>query len=131
MERLTKRSKNSDMVWFKDAENDDMRLEPCEMSSHHNRMAIAKLAAYEDAEEQGRVLPCTVGDVVYIITKQNISKQRIQKIEIDSFGCIFSTKHRKFSLSYFGNNVFLNREEAKAKLKEMEEKYDLAIEFTK
>lgn len=130
MERLTERSKNSDMVWFKDPENDDMRLEPCEMSAHHSRIVLERLAAYEDAEEQGRVLPCTVGDVVYIITKQNISKQRIQKIEIDSFGCVFSTKHRKFSLSYFGNNVFLNREKAKAKLKEMEEKYDLAIEFT-
>lgn len=91
---------------------------------YRNMWAMAdlreKLKRYEDAEEQGRVLPCTVGDVVYIITKQNISKQRIQKIEIDSFGCVFSTKHRKFSLSYFGNNVFLNREEAEAKLKEME-----------
>lgn len=128
--RLTERSKNSDMVWFKDTENEGIRLEPCEMTAHHSRIVLERLAAYEDAEEQGRVLPCTVGDVVYIITKQNISKQRIQKIEIDSFGCVFSTKHRKFSLSYFGNNVFLNREKAKAKLKEMEEKYDLAIEFT-
>lgn len=43
MERLTERSKskNSSMVWFKD-ENNNMLLEPCEMSSHHIRMAIAK-----------------------------------------------------------------------------------------
>ena len=43
MERLTERSKskNSSMVWFKD-ENNNILLEPCEMSSHHSRMAIAK-----------------------------------------------------------------------------------------
>lgn len=51
MERLTERSDNSDMVWFKDHENGNMRLEPCEMTARHSRMAIEKLAAYEDAEE--------------------------------------------------------------------------------
>lgn len=55
MERLTIRSKNSDMVWFKDAENGNAHLEPCEMTAHHNRMALDKLATYEDAEEQGRM----------------------------------------------------------------------------
>lgn len=56
MERLTERSKNSDMVWFKDTESEGMRLEPCEMTAHHSRMTIEKLAAYEDAEEQGRYI---------------------------------------------------------------------------
>lgn len=56
MERLTERSKNSDMVWFKDTESEGMRLEPCEMTAHHSRMTIEKLAAYEDAEEQGLLL---------------------------------------------------------------------------
>ena len=51
MERLTIRSKNSDMVWFKDAENGNAHLEPCEMTAHHNRMALDKLATYEDAED--------------------------------------------------------------------------------
>ena len=56
--RLTERSKNknSDMVWFKDTENEGMRLEPCELTAHHNRMLLDKLAAYEDAEEQGRYI---------------------------------------------------------------------------
>ena len=44
MERLTERSKNTSMVWFKDNENSNMLLEPCEMSSHNSRMAIEKLA---------------------------------------------------------------------------------------
>ena len=56
MERLTERSKNSNMVWFKDTESEGMRLEPCEMTAHHSRMTINKLAAYEDAEEQGRYI---------------------------------------------------------------------------
>ena len=69
MERLTERSKNSDMVWFKDTENDGIRLEPCEMSAHHSRMALERLAAYEDAEEQGLLLrlPCKVRTDVYYI----------------------------------------------------------------
>lgn len=64
MERLTERSKNTSMVWFKDNENSNMLLEPCEMSSHNSRMAIEKLATYEDAEEQGLLLrlPCKVGE---------------------------------------------------------------------
>lgn len=74
MERLTIRSKNSDMVWLKDAEDGNAHLEPCEMTAHHNRMALDKLATYEDAEEQGRLikLPCKEaytksGDIVYLI----------------------------------------------------------------
>lgn len=57
MERLTERSKNSDMVWFKDAGDSGMLLEPCEMESHHSWMAITKLATYEDADERGMILP--------------------------------------------------------------------------
>ena len=63
MERLTICSKNSDMVWFKDAENGNAHFEPCEMTAHHNRMALDKLATYEDAEEQGRILPAPLDGV--------------------------------------------------------------------
>lgn len=38
---------DSEMVWFKDKER---LFEPCEMSAHQSRLAIAKLAAYEHAE---------------------------------------------------------------------------------
>lgn len=48
MERLTKRSKGGGMVWYKDAENKDMNIEPCEMSAHHARIALKRLADYED-----------------------------------------------------------------------------------
>ena len=126
MERLTERSKskNSSMVWFKD-ENNNMLLEPCEMSSHHSRMAIAKLAAYEDDEEQGLLLrlPCKVGDTVYIIIAKSISKQKVKEIIIDGYGIKFKTKRRIFGLCDVFYTVFLTKEEAKAKLKKMDIKY--------
>lgn len=68
MERLTIRSNNGDMVWYKDVENNDAYVEPCEMTPHHSRMAIAKLADYEDAEEHGLFL--NVNAAVANIEKQ-------------------------------------------------------------
>jgi hypothetical protein len=133
MERLTIRSKNSDMVWFKDAENGNAHLEPCEMTAHHNRMALDKLATYEDAEEQGQILrlPCKVGDTVYafLSTCNYFTECQINKIElkptlygntcyflepIGHRGCLY----RCFE-DEFGKTVFLTKEEAEAKLKEM------------
>lgn len=83
MERLTERSKNSDMVWFKDTENNTI-LEPCEMSVHHSRMAIAKLAAYEDAEEQGLLLRllCKIGSKVYCIEDEQVWPCTIEKVSV-------------------------------------------------
>lgn len=46
MERLTKF--NNGMIWFVDHDNNDINLEPCEMHSHHCRLAIQKLSEYED-----------------------------------------------------------------------------------
>lgn len=46
--RLTRKSDSSEMVWFVDHEKNDIELEPCEMRSHHSRLAIQRLAAYED-----------------------------------------------------------------------------------
>jgi hypothetical protein len=66
MDRLTRKSQSSEMVWFVDHDNNNLNLEPCEMSYSQNGKAIRKLAYYEDAEEQGRlvVLPCKIGDSV-------------------------------------------------------------------
>lgn len=55
MNRLTKKSADSGMVWFIDYENNGIVLEPCEMYSHHSRLAIQKLAEYE---ELGTVAEC-------------------------------------------------------------------------
>lgn len=62
MERLTRKSSNTDMVWFIDYDN-NMDLEPCEMSPAHSRLVIEKLAYYEDLEEQGRLIVLTVQDI--------------------------------------------------------------------
>lgn len=150
MERLTIRSKNSDMVWFKDAENGNAHLEPCEMSSHHSRMAIAKLAAYEDAEEQGQILrpPCKVGDTVYLIDRDENNKFKVYEGKWERVSLVQTSKDGSFNLcgeiSYdiydcfyddgrimkhgmyvgqestkIGEIVFLTKEKAEAKLKEM------------
>lgn len=133
MERLTERSKNTSMVWFKDNENSNMLLEPCEMSSHNSRMAIEKLATYEDAEEQGLLLrlPCKVGDTVYafLSTCNYFTECQINKIELKPtlYGntCYFLEPIGHRGCLYrcfeddFGKTVFLTKEEAEAKLKEM------------
>lgn len=52
MERLTRKS-DSGMIWFIDYEHKNpIDKEPCEMDYHNNRLAIEKLAEYEDLEEQ-------------------------------------------------------------------------------
>lgn len=138
MERLTIRSKNSDMVWLKDAENGNARLEPCEMTAHHNRMALDNLATYEDLEEQGRLikLPCKVGDTVwdndcgrpcaYTITAfsfgeceeyicEPVTTKEVVFYYANSSGSITGI----FAESEIGKSVFLNKSEAEAKLKEL------------
>ena len=67
MSRLTHDSPVTDMVWFIDHENNDAFLEPCEMDSHHSRLAIQKLAQYEKKEELGllKLLPCPIGTIVH------------------------------------------------------------------
>lgn len=141
MERLTIRSKNSDMVWFKDAENGNAHLEPCEMTAHHNRMALDKLATYEDAEEQGLLLrlPCEVGAAVFEIVELLECKYDyecpfgdlydVNKCEDPDRTCenerithvVIKKKFDISMLDKIGITVFLEKEDAENKLKEMEE----------
>lgn len=104
-------------------------------------LPITKLATYEDAEEQGLLLrlPCKVGDTVYCIfirytkcTPNNkefdeYDCQGCQQNECDSKIEQYIQDMRAFSLDWivtnlknFGKTIFLTREEAEAKLKEME-----------
>lgn len=138
MERLTIRSKNSDMVWLKDAENGNARLEPCEMTAHHNRVVLDRLATYEGLEEQGRLvkLPCKVGDTVwdndcgrpcaYTITAfsfgeceeyicEPVTTKEVVFYYANSSGSITGS----FAESEIGKSVFLNKSEAEAKLREL------------
>ena len=111
MERLTIRSKNSDMVWFKDAENGNAHLEPCEMTAHHNRMALDKLATYEDADEQGLLLRLPISEDTPVYSIENCS---------DKTYYIRESVAKQCSICEINKSVFFTREEAEAKLKEME-----------
>ena len=77
---------------------------------------IKKLAAYEDAEEQGLLvrLPCKVGDTVFlqvdVITLHDACNGLWVEGTFNHFGLVYFSGE-------IGRNVFLTREEAKAALK--------------
>lgn len=100
---------------------------------------VEKLADYEDLEEQGRLLklPCKVGDTVYCIfnryTKCTFNNEEFD--ECSCQGCEYECDSKKenyvqdmwaYSLDWivtnlknFGKTVFLTREEAETRLKEL------------
>lgn len=80
--------------------------------------AVAKLAVYEDLEDQGRLLklPCAVGDTVYILNPLPGVKAVIGETTADAFMCALCMLQGRF-----GKTVFLTREEAEAALKELKE----------
>lgn len=103
-----------------------------------------KLKYYEDADEQGLLLwlpaplngvesfnldgkttwyrlPCRIGDTVYMIDGATLKGHDWKYLTYEKAyvrETIFSIEH----INSFGKTVFLTREEAEAKLKEMEEK---------
>lgn len=82
---------------------------------------LRKLAAYEDAEEQGRlvILPCKVGDIVYRVhTKDHIVKNRIIAFYVSASGIWYwDETGRETPVETIGKTVFLTREEAEVALK--------------
>lgn len=91
--------------------------------------AINKLAQYEDLEEQGLldIRPCKVGNELFNIVKHGVGLDIyenqihsgvIEEIRVQIFcnGGIYSC-----SLSDIGKTVFLTKEEAEQKLKELNE----------
>ena len=99
--------------------------------------AWSKLAHYEDLEEQGRLieLPCAVGDKVWIIIQDEdghcIEWDMVQSVHINQYAdfsslgrlknCINITRLTNIPLTAFGEAIFTTKEEAEAKLKELEE----------
>ena len=109
MERLTYRGENG-----KPYVRADGYYQHCRMNLD---IVAERLAAYEDAEEQGLLvrLPCKVGDTVWVIITSYVCGE---------LGDLPETRHyienRLFKLSIlenFGKTVFLTREEAEAALK--------------
>lgn len=133
MERLTAKIKRPDkedlIVYTKGTYEDTI---PAEMTKNDIRAILKKLAAYEDAEEQGLLLrlPCKVGDIVWEV---NTERKRISKFLIETitvYPCnviqfnwtLLEGIYKNvvgFSKAELGTTVFLTREDAEAKLKEM------------
>lgn len=128
MERLTEYMGNGE-----DYESINPIDTPYEYGKANLQALINKLAAYEDAEEQGWLLrlPCKVGDTVYafLSTCNYFTECQINKIELKPtlYGntCYFLEPIGHRGCLYrcfeddFGKTVFLTKEEAEAKLKEI------------
>ena len=136
MERLTEYMGNG-----KDYESINPIDTPYEYGKANLQELINKLAAYEEAEEQGLLLrlPCKVGDTLYRVNKgakepvimmrviqlyikqihKDITVMRIDAINDADMGesCYLPCD--------IGERIFLTREEAEAKLKEMEGESDV------
>lgn len=93
------------------------------------REILSRLAAYEDAEEQGRlvILPCKVGDTVWsrdvepwtVVSVEWFSRKVTQlhcKSPVTGRGMTFSVGKRSL-----GKTVFLTREEAEAAIRRGQE----------
>ena len=111
-------------------------------SCYSTRKIVEKLAEYEDLEEQGLLLrlPCKSGSTVYLIRSRYTECSKYKETWNDCYGCEDKDKcdsheeyyiHINHSVSDkwiviymndFGKTVFLTKEEAEQKLKEMEEK---------
>ena len=135
MERLTERNP----LWI----DDELWERACEPDCEEIDAVYRKLKDYEDAEEQGLLLrlPCEVGAVVFEIVELLECKYDyecpfddlydVNKCEDPDRTCENEyTSHivieKKFDISMLdkiGKNVFLEKEDAENKLKEMEENH--------
>lgn len=128
MERLTEYMGNGE-----DYESINPIDTPYEYGKANLQALINKLAAYENADEQGLLLwlLCKVGDTVYafLSTCNYFTECQINKIELKPtlYGntCYFLEPIGHRGCLYrcfeddFGKTVFLTKEEAEAKLKEI------------
>lgn len=81
-----------------------------------NDYGLDRLRELVEADRDGRcvVLPCKVGDPVYVTNWFGKTKHEIYRI-IDPY--FYTDDARGFSLKEFGKTVFLTREAAEAELK--------------
>lgn len=141
MERLTEYMGNG-----KDYESINPIDTPYEYGKANLQALINKLAAYEDAEEQGLLLrlPCKIGSDVYIVPSEMNFRMNIfaghpednrvyhQKVALITFTekgwYMECDKDREYATGrillekMYKETWFLSQEEAEAKLKEMEKK---------
>ena len=126
MERLTDKNAVGNYFYPKCFEKCDglgasSKCDNCELTSG----VCEKLGEYEDLEEQGRLikLPCKVGDTLYRLVP-NLYREyveiKIAQFVISKNGIYFITNRGvHWNVNRIGKTVFLTREEAEAKLKEL------------
>lgn len=92
----------------------------------HKQVAeyLKKLKEYENLEEQGRLikLPCKVGDTIYGLHKAMVCELDTETIGISkmpSGEILYLIDGWELDKGDFGKTVFLTREKAEAKLKEL------------
>ena len=117
---------------------DDIEIYNAVTNENTDKTQVLKWALcgkdYEDLEEQGLIvrLPCKVGDKVYHISGKNITEETAVKVDYDihngeidlcnSFiytNDIYDKEYNFYRLGKFGKSVFLAREEAEKRLKEI------------
>ena len=113
MERLTDKNAVGNYFYPKCFEKCDglgasSKCDNCEIMTS----VCEKLGKYEDLEEQGLLLrlPCHIGDSIYSVIEDGLTIVELK------FSLDFYVKRK----NDFGKTVFLTKEEAEQKLKEME-----------
>ena len=130
MSRLTKWENEHAVLFDYDYEemNDKFYADNDVVDCVNLEFVLEKLAEYEDLEDKGLLLklPCKVGDIVYNIVprvseESTYREDKVTRIEIyyDSVWMCFHNGLAK-NITQIGKSVFLTKEEAEQKLKEME-----------
>ena len=140
MERLTERFENGQVgvvACGKNCKHDHRFCENAREDCPTFDDIYEKLATYEDAEEQGLLLrlPCKVGDKVYLISENFIEPCTVETIFVSDYVDEAGNPCNMAEISYdredcpyvsqeiyftdIGKTVFLTKEEAEAKLKEL------------
>ena len=89
-------------------------------------MILERLAELEDKIEQGKLieLPCKIGDTVYSIPFNDdfeIFEHKIKSLRLLFISASKDCRYIENNFAWFGENIFLTREEAEKKLKELQE----------
>lgn len=124
MERLTTRNIAGVAVYKYTFECERCGETIWRLPDYGNGSPTEKLAAYEDAEEQGLLirLPCKVGSNIYLITDDGIDVADCREIRLadEEMYIESNTFCDWISFDKIGKTVFLTEEEAESKLEEME-----------
>lgn len=124
MERLTKREDDSITYNEKREFECGEYCDSCSQGAGNCKTVenmIKKLATYEDLEEHGLLvrLPCPIGTTVWDICGMDIRENVLSGIECGKDGKQFLWANHDEWLGELNDLVFLTREEAEKKLKEL------------